>query len=477
MVRITKNARKTIVITIILLVIIAVIVVKETVKKPVNGSFDLESIKKRGKILVAVESNSINYFIYKGQPLGFQYELLKNFADSFHLPLEIVLSRSIDEDFELLMNNDIDVIATDLTITKDRRKFVDFTEPIYQTRQVLVQRKPDNWILLSKAQIEDSLVRNQLDLAGKQVTVPKSSSFFRRLLHLSDEIGDTIVVVETSNSDVELIIQQVANGEIDFAISDEHLAMVNQMYFPNIDINTPISFPQNIAWAVRKNNDTLQSAIDNWLKNFKKTKTYHQLYVKYFKNPRAASLVKSDFHSLKGNKISPYDDLFRKYATSIGWDWRMLASLAYQESRFKSDLVSWAGASGLMQLMPVTAANFGIDNLFDPEQSIIAGVKYIKFLDKVFSDITDTTERVKFILAAYNAGHGHVIDARELAKKYGKNPNIWYKEVEFYLKKKSNPDFFKDEVVKSGYCRGEETVMFVKEVTERFEDYRKIIPH
>lgn len=477
MVQITKNVRKTLIITILLLLIIVVIVVKESRKSHENKGFDLQSIKNRGKLIVAVESNSINYFIYKGQPLGFQYELLKNMADSLHLPLEIILSKSIDEDFSLLMNNEIDVVATDLTITKNRRKYVDFTEPIYETRQVLVQRKPDNWILLSKKQIEDSLVRNQLDLAGKKVTVPKSSSFFRRLLHLSDEIGDTIVVVETSNSDVELIIQQVANGEIDFAVSDEHLAMVNQMYFPNIDINTPISFPQNIAWAIRKGNDTLKTAINQWLLTFKNTPKYQQLYIKYFKNPRAASLVKSDFHSLKGNKVSPYDDLFKKHAAEIGWDWRMLASLAYQESRFKPDLVSWAGASGLMQLMPVTAANFGIDNLFNPEQSIIAGVKYIKFLDNIFADITDTTERVKFILAAYNAGHGHIIDARELAKKYGKNPKIWNKEVEYYLKQKSNPDFYKDEVVKSGYCRGDETVMFVKEVVERHEHYMKMIPY
>lgn len=476
MMKITKNTVKTIIIAVLLFLIIAVIILKQTQFKPEKAGFDLQCIKKRGKIIAALESNSINYFIYKGQPLGFQYELLQMLADSLHLPLEIMLSKSIDADFELLIKNEVDIIATDLTITKARRKFVDFTEPIYQTRQVLVQRKPDNWILLSKKQIEDSLVRNQLDLAGKQITVPKSSSFSRRLLHLSDEIGDTIVVVETANSDVELIIQQVANGEIDYAISDEHLAMVNQMYYPNIDINTPISFPQNIAWAIRKGNDSLKTFINQWLINFKKTKDFQFLYAKYFKNPRSASIVKSDFHSLKGNKISPYDDLFKKHAIAIGWDWRLLASLAYQESRFKPDLVSWAGASGLMQIMPATAANFGIENLFDPEQSVIAGVKCIAFFNKMFSDITDSTERIKFILAAYNAGYGHIVDARELAKKYGKNPNIWNKEVEFYLKQKANPDFYKDEVVKSGYCRGEETVMFVKEVLERYEHYVKMIP-
>ena len=176
--------------------------------------------------------------------------------------------------------------------------------------------------------------------------------------------------------------------------------------------------------------------------------------------------------SLKEGKISHYDDLFKKYAQEIGWDWRMLASLAYTESNFDTTAVSWAGAKGLMQLMPATARAMGVPagKEQNPEESIKAAVKYIAATDRSFNMIPDKQERLNFILASYNAGLGHIYDAMALAKKYGKNNLVWKDNVENFILLKSNEEYFTDPVCKNGYFRGIETFNFV-----RFESYKKKI--
>ena len=181
---------------------------------------------------------------------------------------------------------------------------------------------------------------------------------------------------------------------------------------------------------------------------------------------------------MNSGKVSRYDEYIKKYSEEIGWDWRLLASLIYQESRFSPEVKSWAGAYGLMQLMPITAKRFGVNAKSTPEKQIEAGVEFIKWLDKRFEKqgIKDRNERTKFVLASYNVGLGHILDAQRLAKKNGKNPNVWENNVDEYVLKKSNPKFYKDPVVKYGYCRGSETYTYVYEILDRYEHYKNIIP-
>ena len=213
------------------------------------------------------------------------------------------------------------------------------------------------------------------------------------------------------------------------------------------------------------------------MKDFKKTKKYQNLYDKYFRNPKSRIIVKSDYYSVKGGKISEYDEIIKEKSKIIGWDWRLVASIIYHESRFDNSVRSWAGAMGLMQIMPVTGANYGIDSLASPEQNIEAGMKFIKWLYKyTATDITDKNELIKFILAAYTIGPGHVEDARKLAKKHGADPNKWDENVEKYMLLKSNPKYYNDKVVKYGYCKGWVICSFVTEVLEVFEHYKNAIP-
>jgi membrane-bound lytic murein transglycosylase F len=430
---------------------------------------------ERGKLVAITDYNSTSYFIYRGEPMGYQYELLNLFAQHLGVRLEILVSNDLRESFEVLLSGECDLLALNLTVTKERSRLVDFTKPFIQTRQVLVQKKPANWQLLSERELEAALIRNQLDLAGKTIHVQKNSAYAARLHNLSEEIGDTINIVEVPYES-EQLITMVAEGEIEYTVSDENIARVNQTYYPEIDIITAVSFPQNLAWAVQRGDDQLREEINTWLEGFSGTIESQLLYAKYFRNPRSARFIRSDYFALTSGRISPYDDLIKKYSEEIDWDWRLLASLIYQESRFYPEAESWAGAAGLMQLMPSTAERFGVSQISDPEQNIAAGVKFIKWLDDILSDrLMDESERLKFILASYNVGLGHVLDARALARKNNKDPDVWTGSVDYFLLNKSNPEYYLDPVVRHGYCRGEEPYKYVTEILERYDHYRNIV--
>jgi membrane-bound lytic murein transglycosylase F len=187
--------------------------------------------------------------------------------------------------------------------------------------------------------------------------------------------------------------------------------------------------------------------------------------------------VKSDYYTLSTGKISRWDDLIKKTGNEIGWDWRLLASLICQESRFDPDVESWAGAYGLMQIMPKTGEKFGLDITSSPVNNIKAGALYIESLQSIFKDkIPDENERMKFILASYNAGPGHVLDAMKLTGKNGMDPQKWDGNVAVWLLKKSEPVYYNDTVVKNGYFRGTESVNFVAEILARYEHYKNMIP-
>ncbi len=451
-------------------------VVEEIVVEEVEVKHDLPAILEQGVLKATTDYNSTNYFVYRGQPMGFHLEMLKLFTQHIGVDLELFVSNDLQENFACLMaQNECDLIAMDLTVTRQRRNLLDFTEPHSQTRQVLIQRRPEDWYNMRSTEIEDQLIRSQLDLARKTIHVQKNTSFMVRLDNLMDEIGDTIYIVEVED-ETEQLIERVANGEIEYTVSDEHVAMVNQTYYPNIDIQTPLSFSQNLSWAVRHDTPLLKEAIDEWMRKFKQTRQYANLYAKYFKNPRSSYMARSDYHSQGGGKISVFDDHFKRFAEIIGWDWRLIASLAFQESRFRNDAVSWAGAFGIMQLMPNTASMYNVNYNSSPVDNIVAGIKYLRWIeDRLIKIIDDDEERIKFVLASYNVGIGHVLDARRLAEKYGKNPDVWKDNVDYYVLNKSKPKYYLDPLVRHGYARGSEPYHYVTEILERYEHYKNIV--
>ncbi|MCR9251136.1 MAG: transporter substrate-binding domain-containing protein [bacterium] len=441
-------------------------------------TLDFDAIKKRGYITAIVDNSSTGMFVYKGRPMGYDYELLSRFAKEHDLELRIDVTTDIDLAFKKLDDGRGDILAYNLTVTKERKQIIRFTDYHYLVRLVLVQRKPSNWRDMKVHEIEKTLIRNPVELIGKEVYVRNSTSHVPRLENLSEEIGGDILIIEDfPDVETETLIRKVALKEIDYTVAEEDVAMVNKTYYPILDVKTPISFPQQIAWGVRLNAPSLQDTLNAWISSMKKSADYYVLYNKYYRNQKASlQRKKSDYFSMGGDKISPYDEMIKEAADVIGWDWQLLAAQMFKESNFDPKAKSWAGAIGLMQLMPATAKQYGVQKLTDPEQSIRGGMKHLIWLEKLWDEIIwDETERKKFILASYNIGQGHVMDAYKLAQKHGGDASKW-EVVSEYLLKKSDSKYYNDPVVEFGYCRGIEPVDYVQTIFDIYQTYQELYP-
>lgn len=439
---------------------------------------DLPEILERGELIAITSYSPMSYFVYKGEVMGYEYELLQLYGDYLGLPVSIRLARDFDEMIDMLDRGEGDMIAYGLTITSERREKLAFTDPFNTTRQVLVQRKPEGWRRMMLHRIEQTLVRNPIDLAGDTVHVRRGSAYVSRLHNLSAEIGADIPVIEAGPGvTTEELISMVAEGQIKYTVSDENIASIQSAYYRDLDVATAISLPQQTAWALRPSSVLLQESLNAWMEEARDEVDFYVIYNKYFENRRAfRSRYASDYFLLAGGNISPYDELFRAHAARIGWDWRLLAALAFQESRFDPDAKSWAGAVGLMQLMPNTAEEFGANDPYNPVQNISAGAAYISWLDDYWKKhIEDPEERLHFVIASYNTGQGHVQDARRLTAAHGENPDVWHGQVEQYMLKKSNPEYFNMEEVRYGYASGIEPVNYVNNIFEVYYHYKLFV--
>jgi membrane-bound lytic murein transglycosylase F len=436
-----------------------------------------QMVIERKKLVAVTNFNSLNYYIYRGETMGYQFEMLKAFADNMGVVLEIKVENDLAKSLEMLYEGKVDVIATGLIATTKRMRWFDFSDPLIITKQVLIQKLPKNWQQMRTLnEIESGLLRSTIELGKKEIHVKKGSAYHKRLEAISNDIGDTIYIIEDKR-EVEELIQAVAAGEIKYTIADQYLAMANKQNYPELDFGMPVSFDQKIAWAFRKEGtNELRNEMNNWLRLFNRSAVSRNIYNKYFISTRMQRMMQRDYQASTGGNISIYDHVIKDVAHEIGWDWRLLASLIYQESNFKADAENWSGAYGLMQLMPSVMLQFGIDSTTTPEMQIRVGGKYISYLDRLIPEtVTDSIERAKFVLAAYNTGVGHVLDARRLAEKYNKNPNIWTDNVDFFSKNKSKPTFYNDPAAYYGYARGEETYDFIVDIFDRYENYKNLV--
>ena len=424
---------------------------------------DLEEILNRGFIRAIVDNTSASYYIYRGRRMGYEFEMLRNLASSLGVRLHLIVKPDISEAFKLLNGGKADIIAMNLEITEERRVMANFTQPISQISTVLVQRK------------NNRTISEYTDLQNKIIHIRKDAVYKTKLDSIKELYGLNFTVIE-DDEDSENLVSRIVKGEIEMTILDKENAMVNATYFDNLDINLEISPNSDVAWAIRKNAPDLENAINEWITKRKKAGYFNMIYAKYFKNSKNSYFRNnSPFSSISGNTISPYDDLLRRGSETLGWDWRLLASLVYKESRFDTTATSYAGAVGLLQLMPVTLERFGVENPNDPYQSLMGGVNYLKYLDRFWLErIPESNERIKVILASYNIGHGHVEDAWRLAIKYGGNPQNW-ESISHFLKLKSDPEYYRDPVVKSGFAKGHLAVNYVDDVMILYESYRVLI--
>jgi len=436
-----------------------------------TGTIDLDSIKRRGTLIVLTENSASTYFLYRNHPRGYDYELALSFAKHLGVRLEIKLVDDVDQMFDMLQNGEADIAASNLTITQSRMDSVDFSTPLYQTRQVLIQRKierPDGSNTLA---VNDS---SQLHLLP--IWVHHYSSFFHRLKELSTRRENPIHIEEApgeiSTGD---LIRLVDEGAIPATVTDENLALIERANFDHIDASLAISDFENIGWALRKNSTQLKDELNHWLSSTTGVKRTKDLYSKYFDEPEISGAITFTLPKVSPGAISPYDSLFQIYAPELGWDWRMLASIAYHESHFNPNAQSWSGAYGLMQLMPQTAIRFGCTSTPSAECSIQAATKYIKYLNTLWSKrVFNDRERIKFVLASYNMGQGHIIDAQNLARELGMKDTLWDGNVAEALLLKQQEKYYTMKCVKHGYCNAREPVTFVRKILGTFDLYRSV---
>ena len=402
--------------------------------------------------------------------MGFGYELLTDFCRAYNLDLELLVNENLDSCFAMLDSCEVDVVAVGIGANREMKRRFFLTDPIMMQKSVLVQRLPKGWSKMSTVnEVENQLLRSPIDLAGKTIHLPAGSHSVRLMRQLSDQIGDSITIVECDTLNSVDLINAVHRGDIDYTVVEEYVARMASLSLGGLDTKLVVSVEQPLGWAVRKRDadSSLLIALNVWIDGIEQ-RHLNKVLAKYVSRGNAFARKKK----ASGN-LSEFDGIIKKTAKNIGWDWRLLASIIYQESHFRLDLESEKGAFGLMQLMPVVMERYGIDYDATPEEQVEVGGKLIQYLDNCLEKrVADSTERVKFVLAAYNAGLGHVYDAQRLASKYGKEPDVWDDNVDFFILNKSKPQYYNDTCCRAGYLRGTETYRFVEEVLDRFYQYQ-----
>ena len=425
----------------------------KSVISPLTNPFPKDSLR------VVTQTDATSYFEYNGEKMGFDYEMALALAKHLRLPLSVTVVQNDREMLARLRDGLADLSIFNTVETAELKKQFNFVFPQEESYLVLVQ-------LVNREAISDIT-----ELKGKEVWVKENSIYHHRLQSLNDEIGGGIKIRFANDSvSTDDLMLQVANKAIPFTLSYRHKALLQKRFSRQLDCRIPIGFSQRNGWLIPSHSRALMDSILNWAKSKSTLGLINSLQNIYWLNNPYFAFKK--VHIPKG-AISPYDPLFKLNSKLIDWDWRLLAAVAYAESGFDSTAVSWAGARGIMQLMPETALDFGVDSfdIENPGKNIAAGTEYIKSLNMIYRKIEDKEERIKFILASYNSGPAPILDAMALTEKYGKNPHIWFGNTEFFLEKLDEPTFYNDSVVKYGSFSGTETLRYVPYVLDTYARY------
>ena len=262
-------------------------------------------------------------------------------------------------------------------------------------------------------------------------------------------------------------IDSLRQGKVDMVITHD----IDSLTDEGIDILKMVT--DCSVWALNSTEDNDAMLLNRWISYMKTTEDYSKLSEKY---TRSYNPHKRAERGVRTNTISPYDSLIRKYAAQLGWDWRMLASVLYQESRFAIGSTSHRGAQGLMQVMPHTARHYEVDNLLDPEQNILAGTRHLRRLQNMFrKEGLEGDELIKFTLAAYNAGEGRIIDCRNLAASRQMDNMRWEETVKVIPLMRED-SILEDSAVKLGKFQGHETIAYVEQVFSHYSAFCEICP-
>ncbi len=437
-------------------------------------AIDLPEITEKGKLTILAENSSISFFIYRGKKMGFEYELLKEYAHHLGVDIEVKIVRNLDNIIGLLNSGEGDLIACNYAMNPNRLKYINFTNPYMHSPLVLIQRKPDGWEKMHPDKVNKNMIRDLLKLGHKKIPVWRNSSYYLRLINLQDEICDTIYIQALDGKkSTEEMIELVSEGKIDYTVAEKNVALINQRFLENIDLKTFLSVDQKIGFGIRKSSPLLKASFDQWLAKFKKKKAFKHIYAKYFVKEDLTVQAQYGLSSLKG-QLSNYDKIFRKAAKKYDFEWLLLASVSYHETRFNPNARGFGGAYSIMQFMPGTGPKYGVYPNSTVEVQINGGAKKLGKDYISWEMIPDRDQREKFTLATYNAGRSHIEDAQRLAEKHGMNPLRWDDNVEVMMLNLSKAEYYRDPVVKNGALRGARTYYYVRKIYAQYMEWKTI---
>jgi membrane-bound lytic murein transglycosylase F len=420
---------------------------------------DLDGLVTHGELRVITRNNGVSYFLERGQPRGFDYELAAMLAKQLKLRLQMVVPPAHDQMVPWLLEGRGDVIAASYTVTADRARMVDFSRPYLQVQEMVVQRKGE------------APLRSLSELKGRRITVRLGSSYAETLARLQPQVGFTIVPAP-EDVETEDLIDAVASGAADLTIADSHILQEELTWRTNVvgALALEPGSKKDLAFAVRVGNPKLLAAVNDFVKRSARGLDFNLAYRRTFEVPPAPSVQDG---GVKGG-VSSFDAIFQKFAPRYGFDWRLTAAQAYQESRFDPKARSREGAVGLLQILPRTAQSLGFSRLTDPEECTHAGIAYLAELMGQLEPDLALQQRVRFALAAYNVGIGHLTDARRLASEQGLDKNRWFGNVEKAMLELQKPAHYRR--ARYGYARGSEPVKYVSEIQTRYEQYLTLVP-
>jgi membrane-bound lytic murein transglycosylase MltF len=426
---------------------------------------DLDGMRKRRSIRALVPFSRTFFFLDRGRKRGLIHDALMEYekflnkkVKTKHLTVHIVvIPTPRDRLFSDLTAGYGDIAAGNLTITPERQKLVDFSDPTLTNVQEII-------VTGSAA----PALKTIFDLAGQEISVRKSSSYYESLLTLNktlESIGKKPVTINTVDEylEDEDLLEMVNAGLMPMIIIDNHKGEFWAKIFKNIKLhhNLRLRTGGEIAWALRKDSPLLKKDINTFIKTIKKgTLTGNILYQRYLQETQ---YLRNSFSESDMKRYNHTIDLFKKYAGKYDFPYLLLTALAYQESGLDQKKRSPAGAIGIMQVLPSTAAdrNVGIKNITKLENNIHAGTRYLRFMaDRYFTDPALTPlNRSLFTIASYNAGPARVAKLRKEADQRGLDANIWFNNVE----------------VVAAARIGRETVQYVRNIYKYYVAYEYII--
>jgi membrane-bound lytic murein transglycosylase MltF len=389
----------------------------------------LERILKERYIRVLTTKNAFDYYIYQGHAKGNQYEMVKKFIDFLNKKFLAkrnqtqIVFEMIPVDYEqlipMLVAGKGDIIASGMTVTSEREKLIDFSIPYRFVDEVILTRGKFS----------------SLDWKKGTFSIRESSSYYEALIQHPSKPKIDIV---SEGLHTENIMELVSLGRYNYTIADSYLAKNAQKVFKDLVIlkDRPFGKKLPIAWGIRKEDKELLNWINAFIPLIKKgTMIGNILDRKYFKD---MGRIQSKDFNLKTSTLSKYDNLIKKYSKKFGFDWRLIAALCYQESRFRAGITNKWGAIGLFQIKQMTANEPYINireitGVYNVENNIHAGVKYLSWIKKRYFDTRPDMrerDRIRMTIAAYNAGPGRLLQAIKRAKKMNLNSNKWFKNVE-----------------------------------------------